>query len=315
MKIRFMMLAFVFCLCSNFMFVSAESVNPVITVDEDKLMPVPLQSIRLVVQPEYQCIGDIITNVTYTAYVVTSIPEGSKIDFYTGSPSNPYPTTLMGSSYVKDGKAVFRTYQRVGSYYLGSAVWTKSLIVDTKIPPTRVYSNIVTYRTAMSNKLIDLNVSVNNLSKTNVSYTAKFRDQASIIISDIIEPVESKQPESIDLAALQANGRQMKARFITYQIPAALDPIPIDSIAADKSLVQTLISYREDYADIKDWTANIKFDLPAGRYIVYVQCAELTTSTATTSYSVPRIPIIVIPPIDVTKKTIATPPPIDITIL
>lgn len=300
-----MLLIFVI-LCSNFMFVSAEPSSSVIDIGNE-LIPIPLQPLRLVVQPEYQCNGDLITNVTYTAYASASISDGSKIDFYTGNPNNPYPTTLLGSSYVKDGKAVFKTYQKIDNYYLGSAVWTRPLGITpdlpSKYPPSRVYSNIVTYHVALSDKVIDLNVSVKNLSiVNNVSYTAKFGDpaDAKTLADTLINPADIK-----------INGIQMKARFLTYQIPTALDVKTLDRTTIDKIAIEK--PYREDYAIIKDWAASVSLNLPVGRYIVFADCIELTANSDVKSYSVSKVIIIstlppITPEIMPTPRVIVTPP-------
>lgn len=301
-----MLLIFVI-LCSNLMFVSAESSSSVIDIGNE-LIPIPVQPLRLVVQPEYQSNGEFITNVTYTAYTSSSIPDGSKIDFYTGNPSNPYPTTLLGSGYVKGGKAVFKTYQKINNYYLGSAVWTRPLGIapdlPSKYPPSRIYSNIVTYHLALSDKVIDLNVLVKNISiSNNVSYTAKFSNPTT--------DTKTLEAVLINPGDIKINGAQMKVRFLTYQIPAALDVKTLDSITLDKIAFEK--PYREDYAIIKDWAASVSLNLPVGRYIVFADCIELTANSDVKSFSVPKVIIIstvppVTPEIVTTPRVVVTPP-------
>lgn len=296
-----MLLVFVI-LCSNFMFVSAGNTNSVIDIGNE-LIPIVREPLRLAVQPVYESNGSAITNVTYTAYTTSLIPDGSKIDFYTGNPSSPFPTTLLGSSYVKGGKAVFKTYQKINSCYLGSAVWTNPSESISKFPPTRIYSNIVTYNVLLSDKLLDLNVTVRNFVEKNVSYTARFTDP---------KDTQTVEAQIIDPAVISSKGTQMKVKFSTFQISSALDIKALDKAAINQISVQK--PYREDYAIIENWTAKVNINLPAGKYIVLAECSELTANYDLELFNVsqiiviPSTPVITKIPVSITPIAVSTPP-------
>lgn len=291
MKKRIMLLIFVM-LFSSIMFVSAESSSPIIDIGNE-ITPVT-QPLHLTVQHIYECTGNLITNVTYTAYTTSLIPDGSKIDFYTGNPNNVYPTTLLGSSYVKGGKAVYKTYQKIDNYYLGSAVWTKPSVQSAQIPPIRIYSNIVTYNVSLSKKIIDLNVTLRELAEKNVLYTVSIKDP---ITSQPI-PTATAVPSDIVI-----DGVKMNVQFSTFKISSPieekLNPAEISKIADQKP-------YQIDFALIENWTAKANLNLPAGRYIVLAECPDLTDNCALEVFKVPQI--IVIPP--VTKTPILPTPPV-----
>lgn len=289
-------------LCSNFMFVNAGNSNSVIDV-KNELIPISKEPLKLVVEPVYECYKSIITNVTYTAYVSSAIPEGSTIDFYTGNTSDPYPTTLLGSSYVKGGKAVFKTYQKINTYYLGSAVWTKPSNSTAKIPPTRIYSNIVTYKVQLSNKLLDLDVTVKNTTQNNVTYTANFTDPIDALTA---------QNKIIDPAIVNSNSTQMDVKFSTFAVPSELDVKTLDEGAISKISAQS--PYRVDYATIYDWTAEVNIKLPAGKYIVLAECSGLTSNYGlelfnVTTYIIATPKTTIIPGTILTTKIPATATP------
>lgn len=231
------------------------------------IIPKPAQSINLVVQPEYKSSGTNLTNVTYIAYT-TGIPDDSKIDFYSGSPSSVYPSNLVGSGYVKSGKAFVRIFQKPENYYIGSAVYTKPIKIW---PPARVYSNIVSYNVPLCSKSIDLKVKVDHFAETNITYTAKFDVSNEISTAD-----DSK-----------ASGNQVKVRFLTYEIPMVYEiPIAKEKLESDLKLMKPL---REDYAVINNWTAQSRTYLPSGKYLVYADCQAITTNNSTAVYDVPPI--------------------------
>lgn len=251
-KIFFLMLIMVFLFSSS------------LSVNVTGIIQKPAQSINLVVQPEYKSNGTNLTNVTYVAYT-TGIQDGSIIEFYSGSPSSPYPSTLIGNGYVSGGKAFVRVFQKPDSYYIGSAVYTKPIDIW---PPVRVYSNIVSYRVSLCTKSIDLNVKVDNQCKTNITYTAKF--EAS---EDLSALVDSK-----------ASGNQVRVRFLTYEIPVGYEiSIAKDKLESDLKLMKPL---REDYAVINNWTAQVRTYLPTGKYLVYADCQAITTNNSTVVYDV-----------------------------
>lgn len=224
----------------------------------------PVQTIEFFAQPGYENNGTDMTNVTYVAYT-KGIRDGSVIDFYSGNPKAPYPTNLLGSSRVKEGKAYIKVFQKPDTYFIGSAVYT--LPIDLW-PPTRVYSNIATYYIPLSGAVINIDVGINNRSKSNVTYTAKF--------SNIFDSSPIADKEDI------STGKSVKVRFITYEIPEDMDIVDV------KTLKETRLALREDYAVITDWAAQLQFYLKPGSYIVYADCTEITASSNLMKFTVPN---------------------------
>jgi len=125
---------------------------------------------------------------------------------------------------------------------------------------------------------LDLVVTVKNFSEKNVAYTAQFTDSKGLL---------EVQERVINPVPVGSNGTQMKVKFTTFQISSALDVRTLDKAAISKISAQK--PYREDYATIENWTANLNIDLPAGRFIVLAECSELTANYGLELFNVSQI--------------------------